>query len=205
MKIIKKLIRRVFNIIYSPLNRFGIVMNSKQRGWLAAMKRIPRGELVILETGRIRNPKWNLSDGNSTYFFSSLRNVKQIISIDNDSENHSGYSSSEEYCKSYLNTNQLKKVKFLNGDSRILIKKLPHDTVVDILLLDSANEPELILAELKSGIQYLTRRPALVIIDDVSNGGKKGELAIPYLENLTGGHFKIIDAPPYNCAYIILD
>lgn len=205
MKIIKKLIRRVFNIIYSPLNRFGFVMNSKQRGWLAAIKIIPRGELVILETGRIRSPKWNLSDGNSTYFLSSLRNVNQIISIDNDSENHSGHSTSEQYCKSYLNLNQLKKIKFLNGDSRIVLKNLPPDTVVDILLLDSANDSELILTELKAGLKHLTRRPALVIIDDVSNGGKKGELAIPYLENLTGGHFKIIDAPPYNCAYIILD
>ena len=70
----------------------------------------------MLETGRIRSPQWRWSDGDSTRFFAGHPEVKRVLSIDNDSENFSGYPSSREYCLKYIPPDQLHKVEFLDGD-----------------------------------------------------------------------------------------
>lgn len=175
--------------------------NPKQMGWAKAIKKLKRGNLTILETGRIRNPDWKNSDGNSTNFFSRINIIKRLISIDNDSENCSGFSTSEEYCKNYLSENQLKKIQFINGDSKIEISRLSkQDIILDIALLDSANNADLILEELKAVIPYMNKKGAIIIIDDVHDSGKKGDKAIPYMINL-GYKAHYILAKPNDCVY----
>jgi hypothetical protein len=196
-------IKGKIDLIFSYLNQRGILSNAKQRRWITAIKALDRKELVVLETGRIRNPKWVLTDGNSTYFLTGLSVVKKLISIDNDSENFTGYSGSEAYCRHYLNADQLSKIVFVNGDSRTSIANLPEDTSIDVALLDSANDPDLILDELKAVMPFLSKESSVIIIDDVSNPGKKGNMAIPYLENK--GYVKhLISAAPSDCAYFFI-
>lgn len=185
------------------LNRAGWIRNAKQRGWQTALAELKRDQLVVLETGRIRNAQWVLTDGNSTHFFSRMTRVRQLISVDNDSENFSGLSSSEAYCRQYLSARQLAKIKFINGDSRQVLPCLPANTVIDVALLDSANDPALIYDELLAVLPFLTRRPALIIIDDVTAPGKKGDLAVPYLERLNYPKH-LVEAAPSDCAYFIL-
>jgi len=185
------------------LNRAGIVSNAKQRGWQGALSALRRNNLVVLETGRIRNPDWAVTDGNSTHFFSQMSRVEKLISIDNDTENYSGFSSSEAYCRQYLSPGQLAKIDFINGDSRVVIPQLPAGTVIDVALLDSANDPDLIYDELLAVLPFLTRRPALVIIDDVNLPGKKGDRAVPYLESLNYEK-TLIRATPSDCASFLL-
>lgn len=175
--------------------------NPKQMGWAKAIKKLKRGNLTILETGRIRNPDWKNSDGNSTYFFSRLDIIDHFISIDNDSENVTGFSTSEEYCKNYLSKIQLNKMQFINGDSKIEIARLSKDkTILDIALLDSANDPDLILEELKAVIPFMNKKGAIIIIDDVRDNGKKGDKAIPYMLHL-GYKANYIVAKPNDCVY----
>lgn len=175
--------------------------NPKQMGWAKVIKKLNRENLTVLETGRIRNPDWKNSDGNSTYFLSRIKVIAHLISIDNDSENVTGFSTSEEYCKNYLNEYQLGKLQFINGDSKIEIARLPKDkTVLDIALLDSANDPDLILEELKAVIPYMNKKGAMIIIDDVHDNGKKGGKAIPYMQNL-GYKAHYIIAKPNDCVY----
>ncbi len=175
--------------------------NTKQMGWAKVIKKLDRKNLTVLETGRIRNPNWKNSDGNSTYFFSRIDRIDHFISIDNDSENASGFSTSEEYCKKYLNDHQLKKIQFINGDSKAEIARLSKDkTILDIALLDSANDPDLVLEELKAVIPYMNKKGAIIIIDDVRDNGKKGDKAIPYMINL-GYKANYIVAKPNDCVY----
>ena len=50
--------------------------------------------------------------------------TKKVLDILNDSENFSGFESSEEYCKKTLSEEQLKKIIFINGHSVESINKL---------------------------------------------------------------------------------
>lgn len=181
-----------------------ILLNPKQKGWLIALKQLNKKEnLIILETGRSRNPDWRGSDGNSTYFFSGLKRIIQMYSVDNDSENYSNYSSSEEYCRKYLKAKQLRKITFINGDSAMEIPKLPVETTIDIAFLDSANNPELILKEYIAIAPFLNKNEALVIVDDVSNEGKKGDLLIPYLKK-NGYKEHRVNASPNDFSYFLI-
>ena len=84
--------------------------NEKQKAWQECLSFLNKENIILLETGRIRNPSWRDSDGDSTNYFSKLDNISEIYSIDNDSENFSGFESSEEYCKKTLSEEQLKKI-----------------------------------------------------------------------------------------------
>ena len=95
--------------------------NPKQLAWEQAISKYNKKfNLILLETGRSRNPEWKNSDGNSTEFFSDLNSISKIYSIDNDSEHFSNFSSSEDYCRNFLSPEALNKMVFLNGDSETI-------------------------------------------------------------------------------------
>lgn len=189
--------------LITKLHEWNLLKNKKQKAWLEALSHIKNNNLIALETGRIRNPVWKISDGNSTYFLSRLKKVKTLISIDNDTENYSGFKSSQDYCENYLNAKQLNKIQFINGDSVSSIKNLPDNTRLDFVLLDSANDPNLILNELKAVEPFLKKPLSIVVIDDVNFPGKKGDKAIPYLIDKGYKEYKI-QAFPCDCSYFII-
>lgn len=189
--------------LITKLYEWNLLKNKKQKAWLKALSHIKNNNLIVLETGRIRNPAWKISDGNSTYFLTRLKKIKTLISIDNDTENYSDFKSSQDYCENYLNAKQLNKIQFINGDSVSSIKNLPDNIRLDFVLLDSANNPDLILNELKA-VEPLLKKPlSIVIIDDVSLPGKKGTKAIPYLIAKGYKEYKI-QAFPCDCSYFII-
>ena len=63
-----------------------------------------------------------------------------------------------------------------------MIKGLDQKTRVDFALLDSANDPQLILNEFRSLVPFLTKDQAVVAIDDVAPPGRKGDYLVPYLK-----------------------
>lgn len=189
--------------INEKLYEWNFLKNKKQQAWLKALSHIKNHNLIALETGRIRNPDWKNSDGNSTYFLTRLRKIRTLISIDNDTENRSGFKSSQNYCENYLNAKQLNKIQFVNGDSVSSIKNLSDNIRLDFVLLDSANDPDLILNELKAVEPFLRKPLSIVVIDDVSLPGKKGDKAIPYLTAKGYKEYKI-QAFPCDCSYFII-
>jgi hypothetical protein len=156
------------------------VFNEKQIVWQEALNNFSKKEnLIFLETGRIRNPDWKTSDGNSTDFFSNQPCIKKCYSIDNDSENFSGFSTTEEYCRHILTNHQLSKIIFLNGNSVDIIKKINEK--IDVVLLDSLNDSDLIFNEFINIIEKISSE-SLIIVDDVNDKGIKGKKIIKLLE-----------------------
>lgn len=176
--------------------------NEKQKAWQEGLNFLKKEKLNLLETGRIRNPNWKDSDGDSTNYFSKLDNISVIYSIDDDSENFSGHHSSEEYCRKTLSKEQLEKIIFINGHSVESISKL-EDNFFDVVLLDSANDSELIFQEFISVIPKL-KKNSLVIIDDVTVPGIKGDKVLGFLD-LIGINYIKKSANPADCAYFILN
>lgn len=176
------LTRRPKLTFLSLLNRKGFMLNDKQRIWLEALALLGnRQDIVALETGRARNPHWAHSDGNSTFFLPKQKQIKQLISIDDDSENFSGYSSTYDFCTAFLTKEQKDKITFINGDSVTEISRLAPGTVLDFVLLDSANDPELIYNEFMKVRPFFSKSGTVVVIDDVEGAGIKGNKIIPYL------------------------
>lgn len=200
---IKKILWYSEDKLKMKLYDWNFLKNKKQKAWLKALSHIKNNNVIALETGRIRNPDWKISDGNSTSFLTRLKKIKTLISIDNDAENYSGFKSSQDYCENYLNAKQLNKIQFINGDSVSSIKNLPDNTRLDFVLLDSANDPDLILNELKAVEPFLKKSRSIVVIDDVSLPGKKGNKAIPYLTAKGYKEYKI-QAVPCDCSYFII-
>lgn len=166
----------------SYLNRKGWIMNEKQKAWSEAMSMISdRSAISVLETGRARNRHWSYTDGNSTFFFAHLANVRRLISIDNDSEDFTGFSGTKEYCEHYLPNRDREVVELINGDSVTQINSLGDDVVLDFVLLDSANDPDVTFREYQAVKRLLSPKGAVVCIDDVSGSGKKGDIVVPYL------------------------
>jgi hypothetical protein len=178
------------------------ISNEKQKAWSEALINFNRNEIIMVETGRIRNPNWKNSDGDSTNFFSKNVLISKIYSIDNDSENFSGFGTSEDYCKNTLSKEQLDKVIFMNGNSTDLILELPENQI-DLVFLDSANDSELIYNEFISILSKL-KDSALVIVDDVTLPGVKGDKILNLLDVLNVQYFKKI-ANPADCAYFFID
>ena len=176
--------------------------NEKQKAWQEGLNLFNKKNLVLLETGRIRNPSWKDSDGDSTNYFSRLDNISIIYSIDNDSENFSGFESSEEYCKKTLSEEQLSKIIFVNGHSVEKINEL-EDNFFDVVLLDSANDSQLIYEEFVSVISKV-KEESLIIIDDVTSPGFKGDKVLSFLDSIGIGYTKKI-ANPADCAYFFLN
>jgi|688.fasta_scaffold18544_4 hypothetical protein len=176
--------------------------NEKQKAWQEGLSFFNKKKLILLETGRIRNPSWKDSDGDSTNYFSRLDNISIIYSIDNDSENFSGFESSEEYCKKTLSQEQLSKIIFVNGHSVEKINEL-HDNFFDVVLLDSANDSQLIYEEFVSVISKIKEK-SLIIIDDVTSPGFKGDKVLNFLDSIGIEYTKKI-ANPADCAYFFLN
>jgi len=203
LHIMNKILRYSLCKLRTKIHDWLFLKNKKQKAWLQALSHIDNSKIIALETGRIRNPDWRMSDGNSTYFLTRLGKIEKLISIDDDTENHSGFKNSQLYCESYLNTKQLNKIQFVNGDSVASIKKLPANTRLDFVLLDSANDPDLILNELKAVEPLLAKPLSVVVIDDVSPPGRKGDKVIPYLTAKGYKEYRI-RAFPSDCSYFIL-
>jgi hypothetical protein len=178
------------------------IANEKQKAWSEALDVFNFNEITMVETGRIRNPNWKNSDGDSTNFFSKNPYISKIYSIDNDTENFSGFETSEDYCKNTLTEEQLSKIIFLNGNSTDLILELPENHI-DLVFLDSANDSELIYQEFISILDKL-KEICLVIIDDVTSPGVKGDKVLNFLDELNIEYFKKI-ANPADCVYFFLN
>jgi hypothetical protein len=176
--------------------------NEKQKAWKECIDILNKKDLIVLETGRIRNPNWKNSDGNSTDYLTSIDCVSKLYSIDNDSENFSGFKSSEEYCKKTLSNSQIEKIIFINGYSVDSIKNL-EDNFFDVVLLDSVNDSEIIFQEFINVIPKL-KLNSLVIIDDVTNPGIKGDKVISFL-NTNNIPFTKKTANPADCIYFFVD
>jgi hypothetical protein len=176
--------------------------NEKQKAWQEGLSLFNKKNLILLETGRIRNPSWKDSDGDSTNYFSRLENISIIYSIDNDSENFSGFESSEEYCKKTLSEEQLSKIIFVNGHSVEKINEF-DDNFFDVVLLDSANDSQLIYEEFVSVVSKV-KEESLIIIDDVTSPGFKGDKVLNFLDSIGIKYTKKI-ANPADCAYFFLN
>ena len=175
--------------------------NPKQAAWEEALTIFGKSDINMLETGRIRNPNWKLTDGDSSNYLTQRSIIKRLYSIDNDSENFSGYSTSELYCRNTMNGLQLEKIEFINGHSVDCIRNL--NVKIDVALLDSANDSNLIYDEF---IQVLDKvsDTSLIIIDDTTHPGVKGDRVIDMLDEIGIDYVKK-DANPSDCIYFFLD
>ena len=178
--------------------------NPKQIVWeKAVLKHTKKSNLIFLETGRSRNPDWKDSDGNSTDFFPNLNTFSKIYSIDNDSENCTNYTTSEEYCRNFLPSEALNKMVFLNGDSETIIKNTNFLDTLDIVLLDSANEEDIIFKEFIAVLPK-TSKDCLIIVDDAIFPAKKALKVISLLNSLNI-FYEIEPAYPCGCMYVFLN
>lgn len=136
------------------------------------------GEMVIVETGTIRNnePRYMRGDGHSARKFAEyLRyNGGVLYSIDIDPD-------AVKLAKSILNIQYSDiEIHVINSDSVQWLSNFEGD--IDVLYLDSANDSELILNEAKAGCPKL-KKGGYLLIDDIDESlGEKGKLVIPYLE-----------------------
>lgn len=177
----------------------------------AFSKKIRRKKLDILETGTIRGDEGRLhpNDGWSTLVFAEYvkKNGGTFTSIDLHTETG----------KSFLKEKKLDaKVNFCEGHSVDVLTGMVVDMmasedaggILDVVLLDSANSGELILAEYLVVCRML-RRPALVIVDDVdieSDGVVKGHQIVPWIQDL-GILYRIEwrQATDYNTGVLIFE
>jgi hypothetical protein len=196
--------RRVSAKILAFLQNHELLRNNKQKAWLEALALLCKKDgIVALETGRIRNPAWRYSDGNSTYFLTQLPGVKKLVSIDNDSENFTGLSGTGEFCRKYLSPAQLAKVELHDGNSVDVLNRLRLAESLDFVLLDSANDPEVIFDELAAVLPLVNPHECVLVIDDVNPPGHKGDRAIPWLVQ-NGCEPRYITATPGDCCYFVL-
>ena len=195
----------VRNDLTAPSPNDPIPRNQKQVAWLEALTCLDKEQgIIALETGRIRNPEWKDSDGSSTDFLSGLHCVSTLISVDDDSENFSGYETTREYCEEVLSEAQLKKIVFLDGDSaNVISNEIGDEVILDFVLLDSANDPETTFQEFLAVARFLNEKRAVVVIDDVSPPGQKGDKLIPYLVDL-GFEEHRRKVHQYDCSFFVL-
>lgn len=137
-----------------------------------------RAELSILETGSIRNTgeEYHQNDGWSTLTFAEYvrDNGGSLISIDLDT------AAADEV----LTRHDVRRfVMLVEGDSVETIGRLKPSTALDVVLLDSENDAELIMREFIA-VKERTVRPALFLVDDVEPGSTsvvKGHQILPWL------------------------
>jgi Methyltransferase domain len=138
-----------------------------------------RDKLAILETGSIRNTgeQYHQNDGWSTLTFAQYVNDHggSLTSIDLDT------AAAHEVLTRY-GVRDL--VNLIEADSVDTIYALPETTVLDVVLLDSDNDADLIMREFLA-VRDLTASPALFLVDDVepgSTGVVKGHRILPWLD-----------------------
>jgi len=78
-----------------------------------------------------------------------------------------------------------------------IIKDIPESRKFDVVLLDSANDPDLIFNEYLQ-IRKNLQEESIVIVDDVTSPGKKGDILVPYLKG-QGISFEFHKVYPSNC------
>lgn len=142
------------------------------------------GEVHCLETGSIRGdePRYEAGDGWSTVAFA--RHVQErggsFISVDLDTS----------IADKVLTREGLREsVDLRQGDTRQVLPKVVAEYAeagrhLDVVLLDSDNDPDLIMEEFLI-LRPLMREGTTLLVDDVepgSTGVVKGHLILPYLE-----------------------
>lgn len=145
----------------------------------AFRERTGRAKLAILETGSIRGTEeqYHQNDGWSTLTFAQyvLATGGSLTSIDLDTA----------AAHEVLTRHGVRDiVDLIEGDSVETINALPDSTVLDVVLLDSDNDADLIMREFLE-VKRLTNTPALILVDDVepgSTGVVKGHRILPWLQ-----------------------
>jgi glycosyltransferase involved in cell wall biosynthesis len=157
--------------------------NLREKTLCEVMRRMPRGRIVVVETGTLRDPspKARITDGWSTYCLAeqlAARNVpgSQIYSIDINPD-HIAVS------KRIVPRQMHPWVTWITSDSCAAIERLQCD-VIDLLYLDSSDDPRLILSEFEVARPKL-RRHSIVVVDDTGpyhvGPEGKGSMVIPAL------------------------
>jgi methyltransferase family protein len=146
----------------------------------AFRERTSREKLTILETGSIRGTEeqYHQNDGWSTLTFAEYvrDHGGSLTSIDLDTA----------AANEVLSRHEVRHlVDLIEGDSVETINALPRDTALDVVLLDSDNDADLIMREFIA-VRELVISPALFLVDDVepgSTGVVKGHTILPWLSN----------------------
>lgn len=144
----------------------------------AFRERTGRDSLNVLETGSIRSTeeRYHQNDGWSTLTIAEYvrDNGGSLTSIDLD------IAAAHEV----LTRHGVRDVvELIEGDSVDTINALPASTALDVVLLDSDNDADLIMREFLA-VRPLTNSPALFLVDDVepgSTGVVKGHRILPWL------------------------
>lgn len=145
----------------------------------AFRERTGRDALDILETGSIRGTEeqYHQNDGWSTLTFAQYvqANGGSLTSLDLDTA----------AANEVLTRHEVRHlVHLIEGDSVDTITALPATTLLDVVLLDSDNDADLIMREFVA-VRAYTNLPALFLVDDVepdSTGVVKGHQIQPWLD-----------------------
>lgn len=146
----------------------------------AFRQRTGRDKLAILETGSIRGTEeqYHQNDGWSTLTFAEYvrDNGGSLISIDLDT------AAADEVLTRHGVRDH---VTLIEADSVATIEGLPDSSSLDVVLLDSDNDADLIMREFDA-VCALTGERALFLVDDVepgSTGVVKGHRILPWLQD----------------------
>lgn len=136
-------------------------------------------KLTIVETGTIRNVSEPYREGDG---WSTLHIARWLVN--NPGHSFTTIDLDTSVAENFLRTKRLNQyVNFVQADSLTALPKLP-DTL-HFVLLDSANDAKLTLAEFII-VEQRIPRGGIVVIDDVIMDSKevlKGHLVIPYVKN----------------------
>ncbi|HLY09072.1 MAG TPA: class I SAM-dependent methyltransferase, partial [Planctomycetota bacterium] len=151
-----------------------------------AIGRLPKGRLVVVETGTLRDPspEARLGDGWSTYTIAQTladRGVpgSKLYSIDISPE-------CIDISKRTVAPELHPWVSWICGDAAETLRTLPTSRI-DLLYLDSSDDPAQILSEFRSAQEKLAPHSVIVIDDTGSRQAGhegKGSLAIPEARSL---------------------
>lgn len=133
--------------------------------------------LTVVETGSIRSAgeQYRSNDGWSTLTFAewAAGDGGRVVSIDLDT------SIARKVLASY---GLADRVELRRGDSlEVLHELLDEGLAVDLLFLDSGDDPDLILREYLLGSR-MVRAPGAVLVDDAGPGATKADRVIPWLD-----------------------
>ncbi|HOX07936.1 MAG TPA: glycosyltransferase [Planctomycetota bacterium] len=182
--------QRTQDLFYRSLGQKGgmphpeMVVTLREKVLAEAMGRLPKGPITIVETGTIRDasPAARRGDGWSTLHLARLLSIRnhlggQLYSIDINPDYI-------ETSKKIVDPELHPWVTWICSDSRKAIKELSVEAI-DLLYLDSADDPKLILEEFEAAESKLSAR-AVVVVDDTGQSRigpmGKGSLLLPELE-----------------------
>jgi hypothetical protein len=150
---------------------------------LAHVHLLDKQELILLETGCIRNVDWKYSDGHSTLLFGwycqKYNGTLYTLEINREAL---------ELCKK-LTKEYKDSIRYILGDSSDTILKLGLERI-DLLYLDSANDASIALNEYNAAKHFL-HSESIIIVDDVVSGNK-GMLVGPQM-TLDGWNIELIE------------